>query len=197
MPGAGNVNWEVEQKYVLQDRGSFLSRLDELGFKQDCVQQHSDIYFRHPCRDFRKTDEAFRLRQLDEQTFVTYKGKRTDAAVKTRPEIELTLVSAEYDQWTQLLGHLGFEPLPAVRKMRHVFKHADNSTNTLEYEGFVVTLDEVEQLGQFAELELIVSRSAELDEAHMRIEQLAKRLDLIDVQPLSYLAQLLVKIGLE
>lgn len=188
--------WEVEQKYVVSDAVCLRERITSLGFRLDREEKHCDVYFRHPCRDFRVTDEAFRLRQLDGRTLLTYKGKRLDGAVKTRPEIELSLESAEYDQWQKLLGHLGFQPLPAVRKKREVFL-PQLSPHTRTHQGFTVTLDEVELLGQFAEIELLVNRESELEMAQSRILELASTLELFAVQPFSYLTQLLAKMGVE
>ena len=47
-----------------------------------------DTYFSHPARDFAATDEALRIRSIDQENFVTYKGPKLDATTKTRREID-------------------------------------------------------------------------------------------------------------
>lgn len=185
--------WEVEQKYVLSAEAPFRRQLAQEGFDSHRIEQHTDLYFRHPCRDFRQTDEAFRLRRIDQETCVTYKGRRRrDTTVKSRPEIELSLVPSEYEHWKSMLVHLGFQPLPEVRKTREVF-----TQRTPEYAGLVITLDNVEQIGKFVEIELVVESQIELGDAQARILCLAEQLGLTEIQPLSYLAQLLKKLGAE
>lgn len=186
------TSWEVEQKFILPAPRQFEDRLAALGFKQLKTEEHQDLYFRHPCRDFRATDEAFRLRKVNSDAVVTYKGKRLDAEVKTRPEIELELKANEFDQWETMLCALGFTPLPKVQKKRQIFNCASDSLRK-----FCVTIDHVEQLGWFAEIELLVEEEKQLGLAQQRIERLAKDLELTEVQHLSYLAQLLQKLGIE
>lgn len=194
--------WEVEQKFIVRDVQVLLDCLQNEQFYEVRVEQHSDMYFRHPSRDFRVTDEAFRVRVFDGKACVTYKGRRLDGPVKTRPEIELGIVAQEQDQWTTMLGHLGFEPLPTVRKTRRVFKREAEQPRGQQLSGrdsceVIVCVDDVEQLGAFAEVELLVNDRSELDWAQQQIHTMAERLSLTDAQPMSYLAQLLVKLGVE
>lgn len=189
------AEWEVEQKYIVDDVVSLRTNLAAQGFEWINSEANSDIYFRHPCRDLRATDEAFRLRTVDDRCCVTYKGKRLPGPVKTRPEIELDVSRADHDSWLVMLQHLGFKPLPAVNKHRQNFALSQNIEAKLPK--IHVTLDEVEFLGYFAELELIVTEESQLDLAASRIEQLACRLGLVSVQPRSYLSLTLEKLGVE
>lgn len=189
--GASPPEWEVEQKYFVDNSEQLLQQLADAGFARSHEEVHCDMYYQHPSRDFRQTDEAFRLRRVNEKLCVTYKGQRLNSEVKTRREIELGLAAKDEAHWQELLGHLGFRPLPEVRKTRVVFRAARN-----DCQGFVVTLDQVDQLGLFAEIEKIVRDPAALSEAQKSIEELASRLGLTRVQKLSYLAQLLQKLGL-
>ena len=72
---------------------------------------------------------------------LTYKGPRVDADSKTRAEHE-TIVGSE-DHLQQILDALGFTPLPPVKKTREHYS----------YNEFTVTLDSVEDLGSFVEIE--------------------------------------------
>lgn len=195
------AEWEVEQKYIVDDMVTLQTNLAAQGFEWINSEVNSDIYFRHPCRDLRATDEAFRLRTVDDRCCVTYKGKRLPGPVKTRPEIELDVTLAERERWLEMLQHLGFKPLPAVNKRRQNFAYAGKPV----YPGIIeaeptkihVTIDEVELLGYFAELELIITEQSQLDLAASHIQQLACRLGLVSVQPRSYLSLTLEKLGVE
>ncbi len=78
-------SWEVEQKYRVQDPPQLIRNLATMGFSERVVELHEDTYLRHPCRDFRATDEAFRVRVVNETCCLTYKGPREPGIVKTRP----------------------------------------------------------------------------------------------------------------
>ena len=192
--GAATRSWEVEQKYVVQDAAQLERKLENAGFVMTGSEEHEDIYFRHPARDFRQTDEALRLRRLNETLLITYKGQRLDAAVKTRPEIELSLKAGEYALWQQLLQSLGFSQVERVRKQRLVFKAPESNGNLASRA--LILLDSVRGLGDFAEIELIVDDARRLQEAQATIESLAAELQLTDVQPRSYLSQILAMKGL-
>jgi predicted adenylyl cyclase CyaB len=56
---------------------------------------------------------------------------------------------------------------------------------------FRVVIDEVRSLGFFAEVELVVSESSEIEGARMRIQELSGHLGLQRAEPRSYLTMLL------
>ena len=88
----------------------------------------------------------------DRTNFLTYKGPKIDATTKTRREIDLPLPPGEEAAraWTGLLEALGFTTVGEVRKSRRK-AHVVWQDRSVE-----VSLDEVEGLGEFAELELVV-----------------------------------------
>ncbi len=188
-----HTNLEVEQKYVVEDVDGLRKHLAEQGFEKVDSEQNCDIYFRHPCRDLKGTDEAFRLRSVNEDCYVTYKGKRLPGPVKARPEIELSINTGERESWLAMLGHLGFVPLPEVNKRRD--NYARNSARESDHPRIKVMLDDVQGLGSFAELELIVTDARKVDVAAERIQQLAANLGLVTVQPRSYLSLVLEQVG--
>ena len=95
-----------------------------------------------------------------------------------------------------MLQHLGFQPKPAVRKTRRVFSVEDRQLGP-SFKPFTVALDEVAELGTFAEIELLVDDQQKLEAARGQIERMAKILGLTEVQPRSYLSLLLLKLGVE
>ena len=179
--------FEVEQKYAVADHADVGRRLDALG--ATFVQQTSqvDTYFAHPERDFAKTDEALRIRRVDQQNCITYKGPKIDATTKTRREVELCVTPGDQGarQATELLTALGFSAVAEVSKARSVYR--------LEHAGGAVevALDNVEGVGTFVELEIVVGDDDPLEQAQKAITAAAAELHLTQVQRSSYLELLL------
>jgi adenylate cyclase class 2 len=180
------MKYEVEQKFPVDDLADVQSRLIELGAAISPPQEEWDLYFVHPVRDFARTDEALRIRRKKDFYAITYKGPKIDQTTKTRREIELPLGdTAEVAlQWVELLKALGFSPLAEVRKSR---RKAWVKWDNRQVE---VSLDRVEQLGAFVELELVVE-PAELEAARAVVASLAERLGLRNSERRSYLELLL------
>lgn len=109
-------------------------------------EYHEDTYYQHPCRDFAKTDEALRIRirrfNGHFESFITYKGPKIDEESKTRKEIEVELTDP--DKHSRILENLGFVEVLTVTKKREKY---------YVEKGVVITLDEVEGLGKFIEIE--------------------------------------------
>jgi adenylate cyclase, class 2 len=180
-----NQPLEIEQKYRVSELAKIHSSLVSLQAASLPVESHCDSYFRHPCRDFGVTGEAFRLRQVNDQAVVTFKGPRLPGVVKTRTEIEIPLVEGTFDTWHSLLTNLGFIPLRQVCKTRRPFQLIRSEIS------LIIALDEVEGLGNFVEVETIVEDKSLIESCQQSILALAKELDLNQVEPRSYLTQLL------
>jgi adenylate cyclase class 2 len=176
------MTYEVEMKFPVADMGVLESRLAVMGATIDGPRQEVDAYFAHPARDFKQTDEAIRIRRKGQANFLTYKGPKIDAATKTRREIDLPLPPGEATAraWTGLLEALGFAVAGEVRKTRRK-AHVEWQGRRVE-----ASLDEVDRLGSFAELELVVE-TAELDAARTCVMSLADALSLEGSERRSYL----------
>lgn len=145
--------YEVEVK-LRADHGTVESALDAAGAEYvDSVVQE-DTYYDAPHRDFAETDEALRIRRernpeagddgSDEEfetAKITYKGPLLEAESKSREEHETTVADDEAAKG--IFDGLGFEPAAAVRKERAHYR----------LDGYTVTLDRVDGLGEFVEVE--------------------------------------------
>jgi adenylate cyclase class 2 len=182
------VKFEVERKYRLADPEAFLIRLAVLGAAPGESKLQEDCYFAHPVRDFAVTDEALRLRREGEANRITYKGPKLEADSKTRRELELPLAggAAALADFGQLLEALGFRPVATVRKHRR--------TARLGWEGrdVEISLDEVDGVGTFVELELTADE-ADRPSAEQCLRTLAAKFQLAESERRSYLELLLEK----
>ena len=178
--------YEVELKFPLAEREVVLARMRDLGAHLVATIGQADRYFNHPQRDFAQTDEAFRIRSVGAQNFVTYKGPKIDTRTKTRPEIELPLGDGEAlaEQFAEMLTKLSFRPVATVRKQRACWELVRGDWH------FEVAVDDVEEVGTYLEIELI-SDAACLPLAQQAVLDLAAELGLPASEPHSYLRLLL------
>ena len=185
------MRYEVEIKFRVEDHATVASQLARRGVLSGTPLVQDDLYLRHPARDFAQTDEALRLRREGESNFLTYKGPRLAGPAKTREELDIPIgdgpeVRADM---ARLLSRLGFEILHEVCKARLPFR--------LVYRGrpMVVTLDKIEGLGAFAEVEAIATSPADLVEAQAAVVALAEELGLKEIEKRSYLRIVLEQLG--
>jgi adenylate cyclase, class 2 len=144
------------------------------------VHEH-DIYYNAPHRDFAVTDEAVRVRYTDDHAVVTYKGPKIKKfGLKAREELNFAVESGEV--FETMLVRLGFTRTTEVNKWRETYKMGTAS----------ISLDIVDDLGTFAEIEVITEN--ETDNPTALIEKLAKEIG-ADGEPIleSYLEMILDK----
>jgi adenylate cyclase, class 2 len=181
---------EVEQKFAAGDFAAMESRLAGLGASVSDAKLEADLYFAHPARDFAATDEALRIRRSGESAWITYKGPKIDTTTKTRREIDLPLAggSDRYASWRALVEALGFRPVAEV------VKHRRKAIVAWEGRHVEVSLDQVDEVGTFVELE-IVTEAGDVDRAKAHLASLAQALELAGNERRSYLELLLSRRG--
>jgi adenylate cyclase class 2 len=163
---------EIEIKAYCASPAKIAERLKELGARHIRTLIERDLYLTHPARDFKKTDEALRIRRADGEVILTYKGPKVGSASKTRPELEVC--AGDFDSLAGILRHLGFGEAGMVVKEREMFLFKD----------ITVCLDEVEGLGSFVELE---KKGTEREQAERELFSLAADLGLDRFERRSYL----------
>ena len=112
-----------------------LKKVKALGARFLEAEHHQDLDFNAPDRDFRRTDEALRIRIMEAN--LTYKGRKLDTSTKSRLELKTDIHDPE--ALKQILVALGFTPSGEVRKTRTKYVLGE----------LIFALDEVEGLGVF------------------------------------------------
>lgn len=143
---------EVEVK-VPADHDEVGERLREIGAVRVGGRTQRDVYYSAPHRDFMETDEALRVRQEDDEAYLTYKGPKRRDGTKSRKEVEVEVGSA--GTMDQVLESLGFREYGVVEKQRMVYELGD----------YEVVLDDVEGLGEYVEVE---TEAGEMDYGEAR-----------------------------
>ncbi len=180
--------YEVELK-VQVSHESVRERLASIDADHVETVTQEDTYYDAPDRSFAETDEALRIRSVsredDSTTVLTYKGPLVDANSKTRTEAETTV--ADNEAMAAILTGLGYEPAATVRKTREYYT-VDECT---------VTLDSVDDVGEFVEVEYSsdVKTESGIDAAREQAEGVLDQLGLSSDDQIrtSYLELLLEK----
>ncbi|MBE6510462.1 MAG: class IV adenylate cyclase [Methanobrevibacter millerae] len=163
---------EVEVKAKIDNFEDMEKKLENLGAIKSKKEFQEDIYFNSPIVDFAKTDEALRIRTTkeneDNNIFITYKGPKIDSKSKTREEIEITIEDSA--KCSKIFEHLGFVKVRAVRKDRQYYT----------YKNFEISLDDIEGLDPYMEIEIALDDETDYSEAQNRIFELFSKLGIED-----------------
>lgn len=174
---------EVEMKFPVVSSDATRQKLRDLGFRQNHMHHEVDCYFNAPDKDFAQSDEALRVRQIDDRCILTYKGPKRGTKGKVRREIEVALAPGSAKNMREILKQLRYEPSVEVKKARTVYLHPAQKDVEISW-------DEVENLGTYVELEIKVPEGDEA-EALACLQQLGEALGLGKEERRSYLELLL------
>ena len=162
---------EVEIKLPIEERESVTVNLEKMGFIKAGLVQEEDVYFDNDFGQIRKNGEALRVRRIadlltsQEETVITYKGRKMDQVSMSRKELETGVEDS--DVCIGILEALGFQIVePKVIKTRQEY--------TLDQ--MHACVDRVENLGDFLELELVIEEEQGKETALQEIEKVLQRL---------------------
>ena len=170
--------YEVEVKLPVASMESIEETIIQAGGVRLNSETQSDIYFDHPCRSFSVTDESIRLRHrtplgdsiLSDSGYapieLTYKGPKIDKKTKTR--IEYTADLGSIEPITAILENTGFKRVATITKRRVFF----------DIDGITASIDDVDDVGRYIELELIADGKDSMNTARERILSLLKTMGL-------------------
>lgn len=177
---------EVEIKLPVRDKSATEQALCSLGFSAGDLVWESDTYFTSDSHDFKKLDEALRIRSCENRTtgetkaVITYKGPKLDKISMTRKELETGIEDAKV--CTEIFTSIGFRPIFPVRKLRRYY-HLEQMT---------ACLDQVENLGDFLEIEMIVEEEQDRESALQQMECILDKMgrSMAETIRISYLSML-------
>jgi adenylate cyclase class 2 len=132
----------IEVEVKARARPETIANILALGATLIGTENHRDLYFNSPLRDFKESDEALRIRIKEEGARLTYKGPKLDKETKSR--LELTVKIDRPEEMEKILRALDFMRSAEVTKRRT--KYALDEA--------VVAFDEVVGLGSFVEVEI-------------------------------------------
>ncbi len=163
---------EVEIKAKISDPDAIREKFKSKDGKYILSLHHEDTYFNMPekLRDFRKTDEALRIRKSIEYEdefessenkinyYLTYKGKKLDSLTKTRKELEISVSNGEIMK--DLLNSLGFRDVLTVVKDRELYEVHYKDKIIIALIDYIPILNE-----WFIEVELITESTKKLEDS--------------------------------
>lgn len=163
---------EVEVKASVTNFSDVKKKLKQIKAVKIKTERQKDAYYNAPHRDFGKTDEALRIREIPENgkkiVILTYKGAKLDEVSKTRKEIEVEV--SDSPSMASILENLGFRLAANVTKDRDIY----------HYNNFIITLDTVHNVGTFVEIETEASEGEDTEESIKKIFEIYKSLGIVD-----------------
>ena len=144
-----HIEREIKIK-LLSPKLEELEKLISSKYQYYNEEHQVDIYYNSPVRDFRKSDEALRVRIVNGEIELTYKGPKLSSKSKSREEITVKVNDSQAIDL--ILQRLGFVKVIKLEKIRKNYK-MDN---------FTISLDRVTNLGDFIEIEGINVNEKEL-----------------------------------
>lgn len=163
---------EVEVKAKINSFEDIKKELSKLPAEKTKTEYQKDIYFNSPIVDFAETDEALRIRKTKSETedhiFITYKGPKINSKSKTREEVEMAIEDEEKAK--KIFQHIGFKKVRTVIKNREYYK----------YKNFEISLDDVEGLDPYMEIEVALDDGTDYSEAQKSIFKLFEKLNITD-----------------
>ena len=178
---------EVEVKLKIDNRNSVEEQLVAQGFELHKRLKETDTYFDGGLYGIKKSGQALRVRKTvdymtgAEESELNFKGEKIDNISMARAEFETEV--RDGDVAMKILEAIGFHKAePRVVKERWLMSRGDVHA----------CLDEVEGLGSFLELEILVENEESRPEALARIEEILMSLGytMKDTTRVSYLGQL-------
>jgi len=143
--------------------------IDRYGFRFIDRYTETDTYFQHPCRDFRESDEALRIRYRCSSSTgciyrLTYKGpKKIINGVKYRDEYEIEI--NDIDNTITILKSLGFKPVLSFSKIRYIYRDRD----------IEISIDNLCGVGIFMEIEGSEDRVRELMKIFIEFSEIIEK----------------------
>lgn len=180
-------HFEIEIKLPIDRPETVLNGLISCGFEKAGRVREEDMYYNSEYHDVKKRDEALRIRKSTDletgktRSQINFKGKKLDQVSMSRKEYETEIKDSEH--MDAILQAIGFFPVAGVCKVRQYLRRGE----------MTACLDQVENLGNFLELEVIAEdeslRKRYLNEMEVLLGKMG--LSMKDTVRTSYLSMLM------
>lgn len=182
-------NFEIEIKIPIEDPEKIRKDLLTMGFQKYQKVTEEDMYYNSEYHDVRKCDEALRIRKTRDlltgktRAQINFKGKKIDQISMSRQEYETGIEDPE--RMEKILGAIGFARVAGVRKIRDYLYNGE----------MTACLDQVENLGDFLELEVLVRNEKLREGCLSQMDEILQKLGLSmdNTVRTSYLSMLMSK----
>ncbi len=155
---------EVEIKAKIEDKSSLEGKINELGGIFQGRQKLIDTYYFMPGKPLTTRTPHFRIRENGEELIFGYYMAHDEVR---SDEFEVKLSTDQFAGIESIILALGYK-----RFKLQVIKQRD----TYKLDGAKIEIDQVEQLGQFVEIEILTDQDD--DNSFERVKQLANYLDI-------------------
>lgn len=142
---------EIELKFKVEDMNDLLDKLKNLGCEISKIFSQNDTIYVSDLNQVESVEGSIWLRVRKENEKVELNLKKQSAKIQESTEIEFEVSS--YEKANQLLETLGYQKWVVVNKKRRYSK----------YLNYNLCIDEVERLGTFLEIELLVDEEDKKD----------------------------------
>ncbi len=137
---------EIEAKFPLYNKKETIFKLKELGKTIEENNCQKDIYYTPAHENFLKKkpiSEWLRIRNTKEEKTINYKNWSNSNGNNKISCKEIEIEIDDYNGMIEMLNALDFKQIIVVEKTR----------NSFEYNNIVISIDSIENLGDFIELE--------------------------------------------
>lgn len=141
---------EVESKHPVPDPGALVARLEALGFRAAPRQEQLDEYYDTPDGQLRRQDLVARLRVVAGRAIAGFKGPRTYGVDGTYRRVEVEFPAG--GDVRDAFARQGLVAVWRLAKRRREFRR-DSDSGDGNGAGLVVAVDELPEVGTFAEFE--------------------------------------------
>ena len=142
---------EIELKFKVDDMNDLLAKLGDMDCEVSEILSQNDTIYVSDLNHVESVEGSIWLRVRKENEKVELNLKKQSAKIQESKEIEFEVSS--YEKANQLLETLGYQKWVVVNKKRRYSK----------YLNYNLCIDEVERLGSFLEIELLVDEEDKKD----------------------------------
>lgn len=142
---------EIELKFKVDNFTNIITYLQDKGIKVSEETSQSDTIYVSDLNDTESKEGSLWLRVRKENDITEMNLKKQSKEKMESEEIEFTV--SDYDLANKFLLTLGYKPWVQVNKKRQITK----------YEDINICMDEVERLGCFIELELLINEDNDVN----------------------------------